>query len=230
MTAPLSSTTTDRRSIGLRTGQALPGALPAFRRHHSDGPAAVASVRGLCGCLSHFAGDVLPAFNLGCSAASAVDPTVVSNCKGFRQVTVCRAAKTLGPDTYARPGSSDRWSPWERSGGVMPQLLCPLRHRRSKPISLVCGASQIAFPARRPSRGRPASDPLILSAHCPSVNHSMAGDAKRDRTSPCAPNSRFHLSGARSAFVLYACRAAQKTLKPLRCDEASLDAASTIPT
>ncbi|CAH2401566.1 hypothetical protein MES4922_30163 [Mesorhizobium ventifaucium] len=47
---------------------------------------------------------------------------VVSDFYWDRQVTVCRAAQTPGPGTYACRGSSDRWSLKGLSGGVIPLL------------------------------------------------------------------------------------------------------------
>ena len=90
------------------------------------------------------------------SDASRRQPTIrlaVSDFWGIRQVTVCRAAQTLGPGTYACRGSSDTWNPGGLSGGVMAPLLCPLRHCRPEAqIADACGVSQTAPWAARPSK------------------------------------------------------------------------------
>eukprot|EP01085_Mycamoeba_gemmipara_P000471 Mycagemm_TRINITY_DN10371_c0_g10::TRINITY_DN10371_c0_g10_i4::g.471::m.471 type:complete len:108 gc:universal TRINITY_DN10371_c0_g10_i4:351-28(-) len=84
-----------------------------------------------------------------------IQPTIrlaVSDFQGIWQVTVCRAAQTLGPGTYACRGSSDTWNPGGLSGGVMAPLLCPFLWCRSKRKSHMPAASRRPPPGRRGHR------------------------------------------------------------------------------
>eukprot|EP01085_Mycamoeba_gemmipara_P000470 Mycagemm_TRINITY_DN10371_c0_g10::TRINITY_DN10371_c0_g10_i2::g.470::m.470 type:complete len:108 gc:universal TRINITY_DN10371_c0_g10_i2:351-28(-) len=99
-----------------------------------------------------------------------IQPTIrlaVSDFQGIWQVTVCRAAQTLGPGTYACRGSSDTWNPGGLSGGVMAPLLCPLRPLSSEAqIAKTCGVSQAASGRRGHRKTAGFVDPysaLILS-------------------------------------------------------------------
>ena len=125
-------------------------------------------------------------------------------------------------------GSGQRRSPLGLSGGVMP-------HSRAC-FAFAGGSANSSFAASRKQAiatkiisGRSTSfDQISLVLAVPDVNRQTSPVTKRDRERPDAP--AIIMSGARSAFVLFACPWDGFLSRPVLFDCAALDGAIKIPT